>query len=46
MVQKVFGHGIEIGDDNLHSLLYADDQILITQDEEHNEYMLRKLKEE
>lgn len=44
--KKCSGMGIEIGDDNLHSLLYADDQILITQDEEDNEYMLRKLKEE
>lgn len=45
--RKCAGMGIKIGDKNtLHSLLYADDQIVFAQDEEDMEYMLRKLKEE
>ena len=38
--------GIPIRDKTLHSLMFADDQLIVAQDEEDITYMLRKLKEE
>lgn len=44
--RKCRGMGIEIGRQNMHSLLFADDQVVITQDIEDAQYMTRKLIEE
>lgn len=44
--RKCAGMGIPIDNSTLHSLLFADDQIVFAQDEEDMEYMLRKLTEE
>jgi hypothetical protein len=38
--------GLEIQDMTIYSLLFADDQLLITQDYEDLEYMTRKLIDE
>ncbi len=38
--------GVLINDRCLHSLLFADDQVIKASDREDMEYMLRKLKEE
>ena len=38
--------GIPVGNDSIYTLLFADDQIVISQDYEDMEYMLRKLLEE
>lgn len=44
--RKCGGMGIPIRDKTLHSLMFADDQLIVAQDEEDMIYMLRKLKEE
>ena len=38
--------GIPVGNDSIYTLLFADDQVVISQDYEDMEYMLRKLLEE
>jgi len=38
--------GLEIQDTTIHSMLFADDQLLIAQDYEDLEYMTRKLIDE
>ncbi|XP_030768215.1 uncharacterized protein LOC115891796 [Sitophilus oryzae] len=38
--------GIQIGNHCLTTLLFADDQVIVANDEEDIDYMLRKLKEE
>ena len=45
--QKKFARmGLEIQDKTIYSMLFADNQLLITQDYENLEYMTRKLIEE
>lgn len=44
--KKCAGMGFVIGDNTLHSLLFADDQVIFSQDEEDMEYMVRKIDEE
>ena len=38
--------GLPIGDETIYTLLFADDQVLITGDQDDSSYMLRKLQEE
>jgi hypothetical protein len=38
--------GLEIQDTTIHSMLFADDQLIIAQDYEYLEYMTRKLIDE
>ena len=38
--------GVTVGDDTIYLLLFADDQLLMTEDYEDLQYMARKLKEE
>ncbi|XP_030752249.1 uncharacterized protein LOC115879488 [Sitophilus oryzae] len=38
--------GLRVGDDTLFTLFFADDQIVISEDEEDLSYMIRKLQEE
>lgn len=44
--RKCCNMGIQIGDSKLYTLLFADDQIVIAEDEDDASYMTRKLKEE
>lgn len=44
--RKCEGMGIPIGDRTLYTLHYADDQVVIAQDYDDAEYMMRKLSEE
>ena len=45
-LSKCSGMGIPVGNDSIYTLLFADDQVVISQDYEDMEYMLRKLLEE
>ena len=38
--------GLRVGDDNLFTLYFGDDQIVVAEHDEDLEYMVRKLKEE
>lgn len=38
--------GLRVGDDTLFTLFFADDQIVMSEDEEDLSYMIRKLQEE
>lgn len=38
--------GLQVGDNKLHSLYFADDQVVIAEDEQDLNYMVRKLQEE
>ena len=38
--------GLPIGDETIYTLLFADDQVLITGDQDDSSYMLRKLQRE
>lgn len=44
--RRTRGMGIEVGETNLTTLLFADDQIIIANDEEDADFMYRKLVEE
>jgi hypothetical protein len=45
--QKKFAKmGLEIQDTTIHSMIFADEQLIIAQDYEHLEYMTRKLIDE
>lgn len=44
--RKCSGMGLPIGDTVLHTLLFADDQVIIAGDEDDAAYMFRKLQEE
>lgn len=44
--RKCKGMGINIGDNNIYTLQFADDQVLIAQDKDDLQYMTRKIKEE
>lgn len=45
-IKKCSGMGIEIGENCLFTLLFADDQVILANDEDDIEYMYRKLEEE
>lgn len=44
--RKCHRMGITIGDETLYTLLFADDQVIIAEDADDSNYMLRKLQEE
>lgn len=44
--RKCKSMGLQVGDDTLYSLYFADDQVVIAEDEEDLSYMVRKLHEE
>ena len=44
--KKCRSMGVQIGEDNVHTLLFADDQIVLAEDRDDIEYMTRKLLEE
>ena len=45
-ISKCSGMGMPFGNDSIYTLLFADDKVVISQDYEDMEYMLRKLLEE
>lgn len=44
--RKCNSMGVQVGERNIQTLLFADDQVILAEDEEDAEYMLRKLVEE
>lgn len=44
--RKCSSMGVKMGEEHIHSLLFADDQVVLAEDEHDAEYMMRKLIEE